>query len=207
MLETLLCDMGGILVHFNKEAFAQGLAKLLKPLPYELVHGFVTGGKSMKILEALEAGRINEEQYLTEFDHFFDRRIPRKAYWTSVHTGRETVSVNHEALELLRRIKGKNKSMRIALVSNVDPVMLKYCVDSMDFDFDHVVPSFRVKSCKPDAAIYKTALVETSTMAPNAMFWDDRAENVRAAKDLSICAYRFTDLPAMERILTGFNLI
>ena len=207
MTKAVLCDMGGVLVHLVRDALVQNLTDLLKPLPRELVEKIAFGDKATKLVMDFEAGRIHEEQYLDIFENLFDRRLPRKAYWTRVHTGPEVIRVDHKAVALLGRIKRKNPNVKITLTTNIDPVRLKYCHDAMGFAFDHVVPSFRVCSSKPEAFIYKAALSETGALAADSMFWDDRAENVHAASELGICAYRFTDVPAMERVLTGFNLI
>jgi len=202
-----LCDMGGVLVHFNHDAYERGLAELLKPLPLSLVQGITRGEKWHKLLVEFETGAINDERFITGLETLFDRPLPRKAYWTTVHTGRDIMRVDEVAVDILRRVKRKHPNLAVTLVSNVDPFVLKFCVDGMDFRFDHVVPSFRVRSYKPDTFIYKAALTESGVVATNAMFWDDRAENVRAAKDLNICAYRFTDVQAMERVLEGFELL
>lgn len=207
MTKTVLCDLGGVLVHYNHEAYTRGLIEALKPMPEARVRKIALDEIGLPDFLDFEAGKIDDERYIQTLERRFDRRLPRKLYWTRIHTGPEVIRVDQQAVNVLRRIKAKHPKIQLALLSNVDPIMLKYCVDAMGFAFDHLVPSFRVRSRKPETFIYKAALAESSTLASDAMFWDDRAENVHTATELGICAYRFTDVPSMELVLTGFNLI
>lgn len=207
MIKAVLFDIGGVLVNLPRNAFVTGLSEILKPMPSSTIREIALGEQARMLLTEFESGAIDEKQYLSAFERLLDRPIPNKAYWTRVHTGPEQIRVDRQAVGVLRRIKSKCPDIKISAVSNVDQVRLKYCIDAIGFDFDHVVPSFRVRSCKPETFIYKAALAENGVLAAEAMFWDDRDENISAAADLGICAHRFTEVPAMERVLTDSGLL
>lgn len=64
--------------------------------------------------------------------------------------------------------------------------------------FDGGVFSYKEKCIKPEEKIYKTLLTRYNIKPENAIFFDDRPENVEAAKMLGIQAVVFTPEVAEE---------
>jgi 2-haloacid dehalogenase len=60
---------------------------------------------------------------------------------------------------------------------------------------------------KPDPAIYRLALARFGLAAGEALFVDDRADNVMAAQALGLHGHLFTDSVTLRRALYGFGLI
>lgn len=73
--------------------------------------------------------------------------------------------------------------------------------------FRDVVVSGDEKLTKPDPAIYRLALDRFGLQPGDALFVDDNAANVAAARDLGIHAHHFVDAPTLRAELTGFGLL
>jgi len=98
--------------------------------------------------------------------------------------------VNPEALALAREIKAHG--VRTAILSNIPHDLL---AEVRKFSW---LDEFQVKiwSCelgilKPDPAIYRACLDALGCRAKRTLFFDDRANNVEAARDLGMEAYIF----------------
>ncbi len=59
--------------------------------------------------------------------------------------------------------------------------------------FNQVTLSYELKSVKPDAAIYQHCLSGLGAASKDALFFDDKIENVRGAESLGIRAEQFFD--------------
>ena len=66
---------------------------------------------------------------------------------------------------------------------------------------DGMVISYEVHSIKPDHAIYRHILDKYDLKPEESMFFDDRAENVEAARDLGIEAVQITSEDMLLEIL------
>ena len=76
--------------------------------------------------------------------------------------------------------------------------------------FDHfadIIVSGVEKLVKPDPAIYQLALRRFGLGAGDAIFIDDRIENVVAAEAEGMIGHQFTDAATLRKYLTGFNLL
>lgn len=73
--------------------------------------------------------------------------------------------------------------------------------------FGDIVISGAEKLMKPDPAIYQLALARFGLSAHEAIFVDDREENVAAAQALGIAAHRFRDTPGWRAELAALGLI
>ncbi len=73
--------------------------------------------------------------------------------------------------------------------------------------FRDIVVSGDEKLVKPDAAIYHLALERFGIAAEDAVFVDDREDNVEAAQALGIHGIVFTDEPALRTELVRLGLL
>ncbi|MBA7702582.1 hypothetical protein ES703_111351 [subsurface metagenome] len=71
---------------------------------------------------------------------------------------------------------------------------------------DGVISSHEVGCRKPDRVIYQLALGRADIPAEQALFIDDKPENVAAARELGIHAHQYTDLPGLVGFLSGCRL-
>jgi len=83
---------------------------------------------------------------------------------------------------------------RVAMLSNMPLDLgeaLKARTDKLR-DFDHVTLSYKVRSAKPEPAIYEHCLEGIGTAPEDTLFLDDRAANIQGAELLGIRAVQFT---------------
>ena len=76
------------------------------------------------------------------------------------------------------------------------------------FDYFHdIIVSGTEQIAKPDPAIYRLALNRFGIAAEQALFIDDRADNIAAAEMLGFNGHVFTDAPTLETLLQKYALI
>ena len=73
--------------------------------------------------------------------------------------------------------------------------------------FRDVLVSGEVKLIKPDPAIYALALDRFGLAPGEALFVDDRADNVEAAERGGFVGHRFTGAEALRGVLEGYRLL
>ncbi|KRB80919.1 hydrolase [Sphingomonas sp. Root710] len=73
--------------------------------------------------------------------------------------------------------------------------------------FADIVVSGEEKLMKPDPAIYALALDRFGLEGPEAIFIDDREDNVRAAEAIGIRGHLFRGAPGLAAELHGFGLL
>jgi putative hydrolase of the HAD superfamily len=71
---------------------------------------------------------------------------------------------------------------------------------------DHATLSYEVDLTKPDAAIYKYCLQQLGAEAKDALFFDDRPENVEAAERVGIRSIQFLDRDKVLADVRGVKL-
>ncbi len=83
---------------------------------------------------------------------------------------------------------------KTAILSNgVPEVMARVRADhSLPEIFDVVVVSYELGHAKPDREIYDTTLARLGVIPQDALFVDDRAENIAAADELGLMTFHFT---------------
>ena len=99
--------------------------------------------------------------------------------------------VNPEALALAREIKAQG--VRIAILSNMPHDLLAYVRREFDWldEFEVKVWSCELGVTKPDFAIYRHCIDALGCEAERTLFFDDRPNNVEAARKLGMEAHIF----------------
>ena len=73
--------------------------------------------------------------------------------------------------------------------------------------FRDILVSGTVGLIKPDPAIYAMAMTRFGLARGEALFVDDRAENVAGAEDAGLVGHRFVDAPALRAVLGRYGLL
>jgi putative hydrolase of the HAD superfamily len=114
--------------------------------------------------------------------------------------------VNHDALALAREIKAHG--VRIAILSNMPHDLLAYVRREFTWldEFEVKVWSCEFGNTKPDPAIYRHCLEALGCEAGRTLFFDDRLNNVEAARDLGMEAHIFESAEQARAIVrAGLN--
>jgi putative hydrolase of the HAD superfamily len=114
--------------------------------------------------------------------------------------------VNPETLALAREIKAHG--VRLAILSNMPQDLLAYVRREFDWldEFEVKVWSCEFGSTKPDFAIYRHCLNALGCEAEPTLFFDDRLDNVEAARDLGMEAHVFESAQQARAVVcNGLN--
>lgn len=113
-----------------------------------------------------------------------------------------------ETVEILKRIKD-NGNHKIIGLTNWSHETFPIALERFDFLswFDGIVVSGSEKMKKPDPQIYQLTLERYNITAENAIFIDDKKENVTAAKNLGIHGIHFTNPETLQKTLEHLGIL
>jgi putative hydrolase of the HAD superfamily len=107
------------------------------------------------------------------------------------------------------QLKLKERGLLTAIVSNMGESVLEAMEREFEWlkRFDALVWSFQLGIVKPDPAIYRYVLEKLGTQAEEALFIDDRQENVDAAIKLGMKGIVFSNVERLrgELAAAGFD--
>lgn len=110
-----------------------------------------------------------------------------------------------ETVQFIRQLK---KSSRVVCGTNTLESHYLVHIERGDYEiFDKTYASFLMGAAKPDPSYYKLILKAEGVKACDAVFIDDRIENVEAAKALGIHAFQFTSIEKLKQDLENSKLI
>ena len=97
---------------------------------------------------------------------------------------------NHESVDAIREVAGDD--MRLALLSNA-PIEVAEAIDRLEWIdlFSRRFFSCYLRATKPDPAVYLAVLAALGAQPEQVVFFDDRPDNVAAARALGIDARQF----------------
>ncbi len=114
--------------------------------------------------------------------------------------------VNLEAVALAREIKARG--VRIAILSNMPHDLLAYVRREFDWldEFEVKIWSCELGTVKPDPTIYRVCLGALGCQPQRTLFFDDRLNNVEAARELGMEAHLFESAEQARAIVrAGIN--
>jgi len=199
-ITTVIWDVGGVLARTEDGSPRQQLAdrfKLNRNELEEVVFGGVSGGKA-------QLGQISTEEHwknvlqllsLEEKEHEEFQRL----FWAG----------DRIDFELIDYIRSLRKRYQTGLLSNAFLDLRKILTSTWKIAdaFDQMVISAEVGLVKPDPAIYRMTLDRLEVEAGQAVFIDDMAVNVEAARQVGMHAIQFMQPEQarleLERLLNG----
>lgn len=100
-------------------------------------------------------------------------------------------------IDLLPRL---SKAYTLVLLSNTDVLHIEYIDREYGFFhyFHHLLFSYEVQLVKPDPAIYQKALQLAGSKSGEAVYIDDKLENVMAAQDMGMAGIHFKNMRVFQ---------
>ena len=110
-------------------------------------------------------------------------------------------SLNPVMLDWLTRVRARG--LKTAILSNMGEDLLAHMRKHFQWldEFDHLTWSCELRSTKPEAAIYQHTLEKLGVRAEDALFLDDKTENVEGARAVGMHALLFRDPETLEEDL------
>jgi putative hydrolase of the HAD superfamily len=120
--------------------------------------------------------------------------------WLTERDGDSWMRYRDEVWDLARDVRARG--VRTAMLSNMGVELCEYIRRDRPLEawFDAVVVSGEVHCVKPDLPIYRLCLARLNVEPAQAIFVDDRADNVAAAARLGMRTVHFTDNGSMAEL-------
>lgn len=177
-IKAIIWDNGGVLGHVTGGSFPHLWADQLG-VPVEDVIRVLTSPES----DQLDLGEISKEEY---FDFVIrDIGLPpgKKA---ALELSKNDLYYDKELLEYIYNLKKRFTTALLSIMPLYIQEILRASYPEFEDAFDHVIVSSEVHLLKPDSDIYHLTLERIGCKAYEAVFIDDKEENVVAAENLGI---------------------
>lgn len=187
-IDTLLFDLGGVIIDLTIEKAKAGFGALGMPNPDDLLDPFVQKGLFAKI----ESGLITPAEF---FDGIRDM-LPvckRETATDQAITDVFCQFLNGLPISRLRALHDLSSRYRVALLSNTNPIMWHsriaelFTADGHDRDYYFpagTVTSFEAGVMKPEPEIFRYAIKKLGLNPATTLFLDDGPGNVSAARNI-----------------------
>jgi putative hydrolase of the HAD superfamily len=192
-LKGIIFDYGGVLCLHPPDRAVGELAALCGAGRDEFLHAYwsLRASYDRGDLDAIEywsgIGRLLGRSYSTaEIGEFRRRDIQ---FW---------IHLDGRMMNWARRVRAFG--LRTAVLSNLPRDLGEHLRNRMRLtgEFDHHSFSYELRVAKPEAAIYRHALDGLGLAAGEALFLDDRAENVEGARAAGLRALQFRSPAALK---------
>jgi putative hydrolase of the HAD superfamily len=102
----------------------------------------------------------------------------------------------------------QSAGLRTAILSNMGEELLSYMRQEFGWlgRFDHHTWSCELGIAKPDPQIYRYTCTKLGVTPENALFLDDKPENIEAAESIGLAAIQFSTVAALEKELARRGL-
>ena len=201
-IRNLLFDLGGVIINLDRQRCVDALTALGAEKADEMLDLSVQRGTLMD----LEEGKISPSDFFKRMRQKIGKAVSDEEI---VHALNELlIGIPLDRLTLLRKLRQR---FNVMMLSNTNPIMFDTKIAecfaqeglSITDYFDDVYLSYRLKSCKPDIAIFKK-VIELSRIVPQeTLFFDDSQKNLDAAASLGFKTFLVT--PDRD-IVTFFNI-
>ncbi len=196
MIRAFVFDLGGVIVKFTNDPYYQHLAEISGKN-----HEFVKRTIERSELPLLESGRIG----VVEFDRKVAKRLGielKQISWFSFY--KRTVKLDYDMMELVDIL---HRDYTTAFLSNIDKSRYQYTAKILDMElFDHRFASCYMGLRKPDVRIYREAARKIGVKPNEAVFIDDRLENIIGAKKAGLNAVHFKNRRFLDVKLAKMGL-
>lgn len=187
-IQAVILDFGGVLYKQPNVRWVSFLQKILRVRHNEMLDFLLTPPHESQFLMDIWTGKISEQEVKEmlvkrwkihpKIANFFSQRYE-----------------NHKRLnrELIKFIEGIRPYLKTAILSNAGTDAHRQFTQIYGLDrlVDHIIISAQVGIAKPDERIYHLTLDRLGVLPAEAVFIDDRIENILAARQLGMQAIQF----------------
>ncbi|MBM3228346.1 HAD-IA family hydrolase [Candidatus Pacearchaeota archaeon] len=186
-IKALIFDVGGVVVFYDHMIAAREMSKIIRVSPKKIFN--ILNGSKNKFTNSYELAKSPQIYWgiMARSLKINPKKIPLKKFeklWNTIFWP------NKELILLLKNLK---KEYKIALISNIGRLHEKYLAKKYRFKSfaDIRVYSYKAKSRKPNKKIYLITLKRMKINSKEAVFVDDRLENVSGAKKMGLHGIHF----------------
>ena len=198
-IETCIFDLGNVLVFFSHDRMVQNIVSA-SGVSEHIVRDFLFDSGFQ---EALETGKVTEEQFHAKFESFTNVSVPISDLRLAIG---DIFELNVPMVPLLKELR--SAGIRLVLLSNT-------CVTHIEFVrrhwsvlglFDAITTSCEVGVLKPNPGIYESALAQAQCDAADCFFTDDIEDYVTQAISMGIQAHVYRDAATTRKTLHALGI-
>ena len=200
MIKAVLTDLDGVVRKWDPEIIQ--LAEAAAGLPRDALRNMAF---DPDLLIRATTGRITDASWRAEVAERLQLRFPDADAAEAVRLwSLSPGEIDTDVLELLHRCR---ESAKLVLITNAT-TRLESDLRRLGISrtFDHIINSSSIGHAKPHSGIFNTALNRLSIKAHEALFVDDKAENVYAAAEMGINGHQFTTVESLKTTLAKHGL-
>jgi putative hydrolase of the HAD superfamily len=200
MINTVLFDLGNVILPFDVMRLAKGLTKHSHLDPQTIVNHLW----NVHIADTFETGKMSPTEY---FDHISGLCNFRELTFQDFKPiFNEIFDQETGVAEMLTRLKGR---YRLGLISNTNAIHVEHMLGRYDFlsHFDKHWWSNEAGVRKPNPVIFQMALSHFGAKPEESVFVDDLLENVEGARRVGINAIHFKDVDALKKSLHELGVV
>lgn len=199
MIDTIISDMGQVVLHFNNRLFFRKMTQYTNRSEEEIravTHAHI------EIVDLFDKGKIRPEEFYQKAKIGLEAEVSYEDFFAAYC---DVFAVNPLTLEILKKLKPKYK---LILLSNTDIVRFSYIKRKFPelLIFDGYVLSFDYGLMKPDPRVYTAALELAGSNPERAVFIDDIQENIDGAERVGIKGLLFTPEIDLEKALRDLGI-
>jgi glucose-1-phosphatase len=197
--QTIIFDLGKVIVDFDHMTFCRNASHYCEVSPAAIYEKIFCAG-----LERLfDNGTLSEAAFFEAACAGLGMRADIDIFarlWSDIFT-----LINGIEL-LVERLK---QHVRLLCLSNTNPWHFSWCREHFKVldAFDAFILSYAEGCCKPELEIYRRALAKSRVNPDQCLYIDDSAENVAAARRLTMEGIVFTSVDALEKELLEHGLL
>lgn len=198
MTKAIIFDLGGVLIdNPNRQIFSYFEEKL--GLSYDILYPSIT-----KFWKEWEKGLISENELWQMVGADLKKKLEiNEPLWLNSYT--PAYREKKKMFDLLSLLK--TEGYQTALLSNIEDPIKEYIVAKNYQNIDTFIFSCEVKMSKPDKEIYDYTLDQLKISPQEAIFVDDRKENIEAANSLGITGLHFQDYEKLADDLKNLQIL
>jgi epoxide hydrolase-like predicted phosphatase len=189
-IRAVYFDFGGVLYFQPDRSWMKRWLRILKLQNDPKYSALLNAPEESPFVQAVMEGRIPEGEFWQELGQRW-RLGPWLVRWMR-HNSMNRKRLNREAAEFLGNLRPR---YRTAILSNAGSEARQVFTEEFGFHqlVDEMIISAEVGIAKPDERIYQIALDRLGVPAHQAIFVDDLAVNVAAARRMGMQAVHFRD--------------
>ena len=152
---------------------------------------------------SFERGEVSSDEFYSRFKDTFKATL---SYECFVDVWCKIFSPNGDVIDLVRYLKGRYP---LYLISNINKLHFEYLfkeyreVFSL---FNELILSFKIKSVKPEEAIYQALKDTAGVNFEDIIYIDDRKELITKARDYSLQCLQFTSFNQLLKDLGNLGV-
>ena len=197
MIRGIIWDFAGVLLHTMRGTFNSMMAERLE-VPLEDVNRVMSSPKN----DQWDFGEIDDNAF---FDYIIrEIGLPTEKKAVLANFVQDDFYVDQGLIEEIHKLR---ENYITVLLTNFPAHLNKFLETGWDVEvaFDHIIASCDVKLLKPDKRMYRLALDAIGCKPKEAVFIDDREENVAAARKMGMEGILFKS--KMQTLKTLMNIL